>query len=251
MTRYSFLLNNLVLKDFRVRYRNMSLGVFWSLLNPLVMMLVLSFVFTVLYPSRIPHFAVFVLCALVPFNFFTIAWLTGTTSVIENHALVRRQRFPRRILPVASVLANCLHFLIQIGLLIFFVLISGYGVNRYWTLLPLVWGLEVVFVCGMALITSALDVYYRDVRYVVESANLVLFWLVPIFYSFSIIPERYHLIYQLNPVSAVVLASRNILLDAKAPPSSLLIKLLAVSFLCLAVGSWVFGKLERKFADLV
>ena len=149
------------------------------------------------------------------------------------------------------MLANCLHFLIQIALLLVFALASGYGVNRYWLLLPVVWGLEIVFTCGLGLITSALDVYFRDVLYVVESANQVLFWLVPIFYSFAMIPQKYHLIYQLNPVAAVVLATRNILLEAKAPPGSLLWKLLVVSLFCLIVGAILFDRLERKFADLI
>src|SRR5258706_15151855 len=181
MTNYSFLLLNLVLKDFRVRYRNMSLGIFWSLLNPLIMMLMMTFVFTVLSRSKTPHFQVFVLCALVPFNFFTLAWGTSTHSVMENFNLIKRQNFPRQILPISTVLANCLHFLIQIALLIVFVLASGYGVNRYWMLLPIVWGLEVVFACGMGLLTSAIDVYFRDMKYIVESANRILFWVVPIF----------------------------------------------------------------------
>lgn len=248
---YGFLLSNLVLKDFRIRYRNMSLGILWSLVNPLVMMGVLTFVFTKLFSTSVPHFAVFVLCALVPFNFFTVAWATSTTSLLENQALIRRVRFPREIIPVSSVLANCLHFLIQISLLLAFVLAFGYAANRYWMWLPVVWTLEVIFVCGLALATSALDVYLRDMRYIVESANVLMFWLVPIFYSFEIIPQQYRLLYQLNPVSAVVLACRNILLDAKAPPESLLIKLTLVSLLSLVTGTIIFRALRRGLADLV
>ncbi|HSW49807.1 MAG TPA: ABC transporter permease [Bryobacteraceae bacterium] len=246
---YGFLLGNLILRDFRIRYRNMSLGVFWSLLNPLVMMAVLTFVFTRIYPTATPNFHVFVLCGIIPFNFFASAWVSGTTSIYQSAGLVKKVILPREVLPIATVLASCIHYLIQIGLLVVVVLLAGYPVNGFWVLLPAVFGLQVVFVCGLSLISSALDVYFRDIRYVVESANTVLFWLVPIFYPFDAVPSRFHSLYQYNPVAAVVLACRNILLEDKAPPPTLLYKLLLVSVLFLAVGFFVFRRLKRKFAD--
>lgn len=247
---FGFLLSNLVLRDFRIRYRNMSLGVFWSLLNPLVMMAVLTFIFTRIFrPLEIPNFHVFVLCGVVPYNFFAVAWVSGTISVFGNANLVKRVLFPREIVPVSTVLANCIHFLIQIGLLLFVVLVSGYKINIYWLLLPVVFALQVVFVCGLSLASSALDVYFRDTRYVVESANTVLFWLVPIFYPFAIVPPQFHSVYQYNPIAAVVLACRNILLEAAAPPPTLLWKLALVSALSLVLGLSIFGRLKRKFAD--
>ncbi len=248
--RYGYLLINLIMRDFKIRYRNMSLGVFWSLLNPLVMMAVLTFVFTKIFTNpSIPHYGLFVLCGLIPFNFFGLAWATGTTSLFYNAGLIKRVRFPREIMPISVVLANCIHFLIQIGLLLGVTLGSGYGINRFWLWLPFILGLEVVFVCGLSLISSALDVYFRDVRYVIESANTVLFWLVPIFYSFAIIPQQYQAVYQFNPVAAVVLACRLVLLEAKAPPFSLIWKLSVVSLGAFVLGLVVFGRLKRRFAD--
>jgi lipopolysaccharide transport system permease protein len=194
-------------------------------------------------------FHVFVLCGIIPFNFFSVAWVSGTLSVYSSAQLVKKVILPREVVPISTVLANCIHYVIQIALLITVVVTAGYKVNRYWALLPAVFGLQVVFVCGLSLITAALDVYFRDIRYVVESANTVLFWLVPIFYSNGDIPTQFQRLYWYNPIAAVVQACRNILLDGAAPPSSLLYKLLFVSALSLLVGLFVFGRLKRGFAD--
>jgi ABC-type polysaccharide/polyol phosphate export permease len=241
-----FVLENLVAKDFRTRYRNMSLGAFWSVLNPLVMMAVLTFVFTKIFVSQIPNFPVFLLCGMVPFNFFSAAWTSGTTSLMENAGLIKRVPVPRALIPIGAVLSNCVHLLVQVGILLGIVFWYGYRPNVYWLWLPVVWILEVVFVCGLALLFSSLNVYFRDMRYIVESANLVLWWFVPIIYPFSIIPDRYRELYQLNPAAALVMAMRTIIQDAQSPADSLLIKLLTASIVMFGLGWVVFKRLEPK-----
>jgi len=245
---YLFVIQTLVEKDFKVRYRNMSLGVFWSLLNPLIMMALLTFIFTQIFSAGGgASFPLSVLCGLVPYNFFALAWVTATTSLLDNAALVKRVPVPRQIFPIAAVLSNGLHLLIQIGLLLLSIILFGRGINIYWLWLPVIWGLEILFVAGLALMFSALNVFVRDTRYVVESANMLLFWLVPIFYSFALIPARYRELYQFNPVAALVLMMRNILLDGTAPLASTLSRLAFSSFVMLCAGWLVFAKLKKHF----
>src|SRR5665213_4348603 len=136
--------------------------------------------------------------------------------------LVKRVPVPREMVPIAAVISNCIHLGIQLALLLGMTLFFGLYPNRFWLWLLPLWVLYVAFVSGLSLISSAVSVFIRDTQYVVESFNLVLFWLVPVFYSFDIIPPRYKTLYQFNPVAALVLAMRNVPMEHKPPPATLI-----------------------------
>src|SRR5262249_30060786 len=158
---YLFLLENLILKDFRIRYRSMSLGVLWSLINPIVMMGVLTFVFRGVIGDRTQgtFFPLFALSGLVPFNFFSGALLSGTTSIVESAGLIKRVPVPRIAIPITAVLSNCVHLIIQFGLLIAMTLAYGARPSVAWLWLPAIWILYIAMVCGLAIGASAINVF--------------------------------------------------------------------------------------------
>ncbi len=242
-----FLLYQIVLKDFRIRYRNMSLGIFWSVLNPMVMIVLLTFIFTQVFVSNTPNYPMVILTGLIPYNFFALAWSTATTSLIDNSTLFKRIPIRAELIPIGVVLANIMHLVVQLALLVVIGLFYGVYPNWYWLWLPLLWGLELICIMGLGLASAALHVVVRDVRYVVESANTILFWLVPIFYTFAMVPDRFKELYQFNPVSALVLASRLVILEHRHPPETLLWKLTLVSAVSFVIGLGVFRKLQSRF----
>jgi ABC-type polysaccharide/polyol phosphate export permease len=246
---YSYLLWELVVKDFRIRYRNMSLGVFWSLLNPLVMMGIYTYIFTKIFVNPIPHFNIHVLSGLITFGFFSTALATATSSVVDNFSIIKRVPVRREIIPIASILSNLTHLLIQFLLLLVFVVGAGLPITWNYLWLPVLWALMIVFLIGLGLATSACNVFVRDTRYVVESFNLVLFWIVPIIYAFGQVPAEARDLYQFNPVAALILATHNIVLEGHAPSMVLVGKLAGVALTALAGGWLFFHRAERRFYD--
>jgi len=244
-----FVVSSLVMRDFRVRYRNMSLGVLWSLANPLIMMLVLTFVFSRVFPNTtIKSYPIFLLCGLIPYNFFALAWGAGTISLHMNAGLVKRVRVQRELIPISTVLALSIHFLIQMAILLVFAILLV-SITKMWLwILPIIL-LELTSVSGLTLLTSALDVYVRDTRYLVDSIVTLLFWLTPIFYPVDLIPARYRLLYELNPLASVVISLRNVLLDAKPPAGQVFGTGLIVAIVIFIAGSFVFNRSKGQFGD--
>jgi len=245
-----FVLEQLILRDFKIRYRNMSLGVLWSLLNPLIMVGVYSFVVGVVFRNRsIPHFPLFVLCGIICYNYFTLAWIQGTYSLTQNASLLKRFALAREVIPISSVLANGIHFLMQLGLILVFTLGAGLSVTAAWFWLPVPILILVVAVSGLALLFSTLDVYLRDTRYVVESVCLVLLWLTPVFYSETMVPAKFRTIYLFNPISAGVMTMRQIVIGQRTPDFEPIAYGLFSAIVLLTTGFFVFNGLKKNFGD--
>ena len=245
-----FALQQLVVRDFKIRYRNMSLGMFWSLLNPLVLVGVYTFVFSKIFRNEnIEHFPLYLLIGVICYNYFSLAWTAATSSLTSNAGLVKRINVPREAIPVSTVLANAIHFIVQFSLVLAFTLWVGIPIGFSWLWLPFVIVLLVLAVTGISLLTSALDVYFRDTRYLVESTVLVLFWLTPVFYTEKMVPREYRALYLLNPITDAAIAMRQIIIEHRTPDLAALIYAVATTCALLILGLAVFEQTKNRFAD--
>lgn len=251
---YRFALVNLILKDFRVRYRNMSLGVLWSVINPLVMLGVLLIIFTFIHPNHhVVHFPVFLLIGLVVYNFLAQTLPPATSSIMDNASLVKKVIFPRELIPVSVVMSQLVHMGIQLGILFVFAFLFSVPVTWSWLWLVPCLLILLVFLFGVALISSTLYVTFRDMLYVVESGLKVSFWLTPIFYDLAQVklnmPRQLYWVYLLNPLAGCIDGVRSGLLMDQAPDPEALGFAAVVSILTLIFGWWLFRQRQHRFSD--
>ena len=251
--RYRELLFFLTLRDVKIRYKQTALGVAWAVLQPLLTMGVFTIFFGKLgkMPSDGKPYAVFVLAALVPWQLFAYALTQSSNSLVAEQRLITKVYFPRLIVPVASVLAGLVDFLVALVLLL--LLMAGFRVAPGWGLVaaPAFALFAVLTALAVGLWLSALNVQYRDVRYTIPF--LTQFWLfaTPVAYPASLVPEAYRPLYGLNPMAGVVEGFRWALLGTDAPDWGMMAVSAGVVVLLLAGGMFYFRRMEKTFADVV
>ncbi len=257
--RHRFILNNLVAKNLKILYRNMALGLLWAVLNPLVMITVLTVVWRVFVPGQ-PSFASFVMVAYVPYVFFQYCLSGCTQSIVSNAILVKKVSFPRQILPFSVVLTHLIHFLIQIPLVVIVLMLfpppgNVLGAQLLW--LPVIFAVQLGLVTGAGLLVAGLNVVYRDTQYIVDSALLLLFWFSSLLFdgrdksSALQVHEWMFFLYYLNPLAGISEAYRSVLFYGQAPQALTFLMAVGMTTLLGAWGIRSFWVHERDFADLV
>ena len=261
--KYRELIKNLVIKDLKVRYKESLLGFFWSLLNPLLSLVIYSVVFGILWKSRfrgdVP-FSLAFFSALLPWTFFVGALNDATVSIVGAGSLVKKIYFPREILPISKVLTNLVNFLLTFLVLfpvLFIFQIKGvlppFGPEILF--LPLIIFIQLIFLSGLALILSSLQVNYRDVEHTIQVFLLAWFFFTPIVYDPTVIilprvSERIFFIYKaINPLTPLILSYRDILIYSKFPNFLFLSIAFAVSLAILYFGNYIFNRYEPYFAE--
>jgi ABC-2 type transport system permease protein len=263
------LLTELVRKDLKVKYKNSTLGFIWSLANPLLYLAVFTLVFTQLLDNGIEAFPVLFMSGFLVWNFFNLATLSGTGSVVGNANLVRKVRFPRVVLPLSSVGFAGVHFVLQLGVLLALLAVfyrDAFGPQL--VLLVPALAVVTVFATAMALLASALNVRFRDVEHLLEVILLAWFWLTPIVYPVTFVRDQLaeapwlFRLYMANPMAGVVTAmQRAIYVHPVAGGRQILpaggygfyLTWLgvagAIALALLALGLWTFRRLQADFAE--
>jgi lipopolysaccharide transport system permease protein len=253
LMRQREVLSTLVEKDFRSRYKAKALGRLWSIADPLVMITIYTVVFVHILQIAEPFYPIFLLLALSPYRFFSNSVSGAASAVSDNVQLVKKVSFPRVLLPLSVVLSHARHFFIELGLVGALFLYFPEAFHATWNLLwlPVVFAVELVATCGVALAVAALNVRYRDTQYILNSALLILYWLTPIFYAFRSVPPRFGRLLMWNPLVGVAEGYRSVLMHGSRPSFTLLGSAGLASLALLAIGVYLFRHFQNVFADYI
>ena len=250
---YRELLYFLIWRDVKVRYKQTALGVAWAVIQPVMTMVVFSVFFgklAKLASDGVPY-PIFAFAALVPWTLFSNGLTQGTNSLVGNSNLIKKVYFPRLIIPTATVLAGVVDFAIAFAVLL--ILMVVYGITPTWNIiwLPAFMGLALITSLGVGLWLSALNVEYRDVKYIIPFLSQVWLFATPIAYSSSLLDEPLRTFYGINPMVGVVEGFRWALLGTNTQPGYMILVSTLAAVLTLISGAFYFRRMEKTFADVV
>ncbi len=266
--RYKELLVNLTRKELKVKYRNSALGFVWSLLNPILVMIVFTVVFSFILRFDLGtrgNFPFHLLAALLPWNFFSQSVQLASGGIVGNAPLVRKVYFPRAVLPLSVIGANLVGFAIEMGVFIVFLTVFAilgyfpYPFYLYLVFLVVLVPALVAFTVGLSLLVSAVNVFFRDIEHLISILILVWFYASPVIYPFGMVVKSagqrglpwLPLVYKLNPMASLIICFRDIFYWTKMPSLTLMAYVVVSGFGMLTIGYWLFTRYEPDFAEEV
>lgn len=246
---YRELLKSNIKKEIRGKYKGSFLGVLWSFINPLLQVIVYAIVFPYILKMSEDNYLIFLIVAMIPWNFFTTVISQGTVTVLGNANIIKKVYFPREILPISVIISGVINFLISAIIIFLFILFSGIGFSWYALLFPVILLIQSILSLGLIFIFSAIDIYVRDIEYIVNFIIMLLFYATPVLYSPTLFPENVRWLLYLNPFTTIITAYRDILYYKQLPNLESLGIVFVISFVILIVGYKIFKKLEKGFAE--
>ena len=245
--RYRYLMKQLVARDFKTKYKRSALGILWSFLNPLLTMTVQYIVFSTLFKSDIPNFALYLLIGIVCFNFFNEATTMSLLSIVGNASLITKVYMPKYIYPLTRVMSSTINFLLALIPLFAVMLLTGEPIRPAVLLLPL--GICCLFCVslGIGMLLSSAMVFFRDTQFLWGVVSMLWMYATPIFYPESIIPANFMTLYKMNPLYHIIRFIRILLIDGISPEPKAYALMMIASFVPLLLGVIVFKRTQDRF----
>ena len=248
---YRELLKTNVKKDIRGKYKGSFLGILWSFINPLLQVLVYALVFPYIMKVETENYLIFLICGIIPWTWFVTSISQGTTSITNNANLIKKVYFPREILPISVVTSGLINFLISCLIILIFVIFGGLGITWHLVFLPFIIIVQYLFTLALIFVLSAINVYVKDVEYIVSFIINMLFYATPILYTTEMFSGPILWIFRLNPLAHLINAYRDVFYVHHIPNLVNLGILLGVSILLVVICYIIFKKLEKRFAEEV
>jgi len=227
------IIESMTVKNLKDKYIGSTLGISWAIINPILIMFAITFVFTQIMKTGIKNFPLLVLNALLPWFFFINSICESTTSMKQNIGVLSQYNIPREIIPISIVLANFINFLFGFIVMIPIFIIFNMEIIKYLLLLPLIMFLHLIFTLGISILFSIVNVYFKDLSQLLGIGTMFLFWMTPIFYPLEIIPQHYRWIIIANPAACYVIIYRSLLYYASS--GNIYMWILAVSFALISI----------------
>jgi lipopolysaccharide transport system permease protein len=248
--RYLYdLLRSLVGRDMKLLYKRSVLGIAWTLINPLLQLIVFVFVFQVILPVNIPQYSSFVFTGLLVWTWFQSALFQATGVIIQNRALIRQPGFPTTILPIVTVTTGLIHFILALPVLFLFLAIDRIQFQPVILLLPFLQAIQFVLTISLSYFLSALNVTFRDTQHTLGVLLQLWFYITPIFYDFKNVPIHYQILYLFNPMVNLVDAYRSILMYGRQPNWLPLLLTMVLALLLLPLGHRLFKRQSAHFVE--
>lgn len=249
---YRELLKSNVKKEIRGKYKGSFLGILWSFVNPLLMTLVYALVFPFILKNSEPHYVTYLVIGILPWNWFTTVIAQGTFVILGNAGIIKKVYFPREILPISVVTSGVINFLIQCLIIFTFLIFSQIGFSWYIVFLPLIIIIQYLLSLAIIFITSAINVYIRDLEYIVNFIITMLFYATPILYNAKLFEgSSISFIFKINPMAYIIDAYRDIFYYQKMPNLAALLIVLMICIIAFIIGLFIFRRLEKGFAEEV
>ena len=247
VVQHGHLLYNLVYRDLTVRYKRSVIGFFWTMLNPLLLMMIFVIIFSSLFRFSLPHYETYFLSEYLPWMFFSQTTIVAMQSMNWNGALMKRVRVPKSIFALASTLSGLVNLVLSYVPLLLIMAVRGVPIRPAILFLPVTWALIALFTFGFALALSSISVFFVDVREMYAIALTAVMYLTPMIYPASIVPARYRAIFQANPLVYLLQIARDPIYSGKLPDAHNLILSVVVALVSFVIGWSIFRRLSRGF----